>query len=46
MTSYVRVDKPYSVLQGKVLKIQGRVNEAVLEQVLKALTGLFVISKK
>ena len=40
-TSAVRVDKPYSVLQSKVLKVQGKVSEETLEQVLTTWIAVF-----
>lgn len=38
--SAVRVDKPFSVLQGKVLKVQGKVGKVKFEEVKAAIEKL------
>ncbi len=38
--SAVRVDKPFSILQSKVLKIQGKLNQAKFEEVKNTISKL------
>jgi mRNA interferase MazF len=42
--SAVRVDKPYSVLRSKIIKVQAQLSEAAFQDVLKALNDLFIMS--